>query len=136
MPVPTDPVSLEALAGLRTAPSLDPLQWRRLREELESQLAGCDWFTVGVMAATAGAALAALRSCEAALGWPPLEADPQSAAPATLTGPVFLKGNQSSGRFLIRPEAGLGEGLLISGHSHTDPAAGATWGPLPLGFFD
>ena len=30
---------------------------------------------------------------------------------------------------------GLGEGLLISGHSPADPAAEDTWGPLPLDFF-
>ena len=48
---------------------------------------------------------------------------------------MFLKGNQNSGRFLVRRETGLGEGLLITGHSPADPDAEDTWGPLPLDFF-
>ena len=48
---------------------------------------------------------------------------------------MFLKANQHTGRFLVRPETGLGEGLLITGHNPGNPAAEDTWGPLPLDFF-
>jgi hypothetical protein len=95
----------------------------------------CDWFTIGVMAPSAAAAVAALRACEQALGWDPLELDPSGEALASIEGPVFLKGNQNNGRFLVRREGGLGEGLLITGHSAVMPEAGDTWGPLPLTFF-
>ena len=55
-----------------------------------------------------------------------------------MAGPVFLKGNQHSGQFLLRAEAGLGEGILISGHlnGEPDPALEGTWGPLPLDLFN
>ena len=36
---------------------------------------------------------------------------------------------------LVREEAGLGEGVLIRGHSASNPAAEDTWGPLPLDLF-
>jgi hypothetical protein len=98
-------------------------------------MAACHWFTVGVMASSAPAALACLRQLEAALAWAPLERDGGCEDPATIEGPVFLKGNQNSGRFLLRRESGLGTGLLISGHCSDDPAAEDTWGPLPLDLF-
>ena len=56
-------------------------------------------------------------------------------APEKIAGAVFLKANQHTGRFLVRPETGLGEGLLITGHNPGNPAAEDTWGPLPLDFF-
>jgi hypothetical protein len=137
---PTSP--LAALRGLRSAPVLDGAGQAALRRELKAALAPCSWFTIGVMAPSAAVAIAALRSCEAALGWPPLrqqelaieapdDHDPSGADPA---GAVFLKGNQHTGTYLLRPESGLGEGILISGH-HDDPALGDTWGPLPLDLF-
>jgi hypothetical protein len=79
--------------------------------------------------------VAALRSLETALGWEPLELAPAGEALASIEGPVFLKGNQNSGRFLVRRESGLGEGVLITGHSPADPDAEDTWGPLPLQLF-
>ncbi|MEB3322291.1 MAG: DUF1824 family protein [Synechococcaceae cyanobacterium] len=132
---PAAAASLAALRGLRTAPALTPEQRSALRRELAERLAGCRWFTVGVMAPTAPAAVTALRALEGALDWPPLELDPGCALPETLGGGAFLKGNQRSGRFLVRPEAGLGEGILITGHHPDDPAAEDTWGPLPLDLF-
>ena len=83
-------------------------------------------------------ALAALRACEGALGWPALAAHGQNPAPGSVAGPVFLKGNQHSGQFLLRAEAGLGEGILISGHLNgdPDPALEGTWGPMPLDLFN
>jgi hypothetical protein len=126
---------LAALRGLRRAPQLEPAEGRRLRAELDLRLAACDWFTVGVIAPTASAALAALVATERALGWSPLAPDPAVPVPADAQGEVFLKGNQSTGRYQIRAEAGLGEGILITGHCRSDPAAEGTWGPLPLEFF-
>jgi hypothetical protein len=82
------------------------------------------------MAPTAIDAIAALRRCEAAFGWSALTA----ADPATdlIEGPVFLKGNQRTGTYLLRREEGLGEGVLISGQHPDDPSLTDTWGPLPL----
>jgi len=126
---------LNDLRGLRTAPELNSDQRRDLRHELHQRLAACDWFTIGVMAATGTAAVAALRHCEAALGWTALELDPACAQPQEIAGAAFLKGNQNTGRYQLRPESGLGEGLLISGHNLADPDAEGTWGPLPLDLF-
>ena len=128
-------VSLADLRGLRTAPALAATDVQRLRSELLPQLQACEWFTVGVMAASAQAAVTALRAAEAALGWMALELDPSGEALSSIEGPVFLKGNQNSGRFLVRRESGLGEGVLITGHNPVDPTKEDTWGPLPLDFF-
>ncbi|MCT0199501.1 DUF1824 family protein [Synechococcus sp. CS-1325] len=133
---PTDLPELASLAdlcGLRTAPSIDDRQQERILRELLATVAGCEWFTVGVMAPSGAAAVAALRSCERALGWQALVAE-ADALPAA-AGPVFLKGNQSTGLFRLRPETGLGHGLLITGHHGSDPDAEGTWGPFPLDFF-
>jgi hypothetical protein len=126
---------LAALRGLRCAPYLAGPEQASLRAELDSLLAACDWFTVGVMAPTAKAAVTCLCQLEAALGWQALELDPACEALDAIEGPVFLKGNQNTGRFLVRRESGLGEGLLITGHSPADPDVEDTWGPLPLDFF-
>lgn len=124
---------LADLRGLRTAPALDDQQRLLLREALRAALVPCSWFTIGVMAASATAAVDSLRRWEAALGWPPLQADDvATAAP----GPVFLKGNQRSGHYWLRQESGLGVGVLISGHNPDDPSVEDTWGPFPLDLFD
>jgi len=127
--------SLRALCGLRTAPALSAAEAEGLRAELQPLLARCEWFTIGVMAPSAAAAVAALRAAEQAQGWEALELDPAGEALAAIEGPVFLKANQNTGRFLVRRESGLGEGILITGHSPAEPDAEDTWGPLPLGFF-
>ena len=127
--------SLRALCGLRSAPALSPADAEGLRAELQPLLARCDWFTIGVMAPSASAAVAALRSAEQANGWEALELDPAGEALEAIEGPVFLKANQNTGRFLVRRESGLGEGILITGHSPAEPDAEDTWGPLPLSFF-
>jgi hypothetical protein len=140
---PHRPGGLEALRGLRSAPFLDAGARERLRRELAEAMAPCAWFTIGVMAPSAATALAALRSCEQVLGWPPLQPqelaieapDDQDRPYADPDGTVFLKGNQRAGTFLLRPERGLGEGILISGHHLDDPSRGDTWGPLPLDLF-
>ena len=128
--------SLASLLGLRSAPEdLDGPSRAGLRAELDPLLQRCDWFTVGVMAPSASAAVACLRALEVAQGWDPLELDPACEALEVIEGPVFLKANQNNGRFLVRRETGLGDGLLITGHSPVDPDAEDTWGPLPLDFF-
>jgi hypothetical protein len=119
---------LDDLRGFRGAPPLTPAQRLRLQAELRQRLAACDWFTIGVMAPSSGAAWQALRSYERALGWPPLASPNAEEA----SGPVFLKGHQRNGTVRLREEAGLGEGVLISGHSDDNPAVEDTWGPLPL----
>ena len=53
----------------------------------------------------------------------------------SLATTVFLKGNQRTGLFQLRKEAGLGEGLLITGQEAPEPIASETWGPLPLDLF-
>jgi hypothetical protein len=128
-------VSLDSLRGLRTAPQLDTAAAQGLRADLLPRLQRCEWFTVGVMAPSADAAVQALRALEAALGWSAHELDPAGEALASIEGPVFLKANQNNGRFLVRRETGLGEGVLITGHSPVDPEAEDTWGPLPLDLF-
>jgi hypothetical protein len=133
----TTPASLSTLAalcGLRTAPELTAAARQALRSELDQRLAACEWFTVGVMAPSASQAVAALRACEKALGWEPLQAPGRETSDSE-EGPVFLKGNQRTGHFLLRPESGLGCGLLITGHSSVAPEAEDTWGPFPLDFF-
>jgi hypothetical protein len=127
--------SLGSLRSLRTAPALAPEELAPLRDELLDRMGRCDWFTVGVMAPTAEQALRSLRSLERACGWRALEPDPAQEELEPAAGPVFLKANQSTGRFLLRLEGGLGEGLLVTGHSTTCPEAEDTWGPLPLQCF-
>lgn len=123
---------LNGLRGLRTAPCLDGETGSSLRRELAPRLGACEWFTIGIMAPSAAAALTALRQLEAAQGWSGLQpGSPGEREP----GPVFLKGNQRSGLFHLRPEEGLGEGILITGHGASDPDAEDTWGPLPLDLF-
>jgi hypothetical protein len=131
-----DLADLAGLCGLRSAPVLNPSVRGRLRAELESRLAACAWFTVGVMAGSGSDAVAALRATERALAWTPLAPDPSGPDPETLAEPVFLKGNQHTGRFLLRAEGGLGQGILITGHNPEDPSVEDTWGPLPLDFFE
>ena len=127
---------LAGLRGLRSAPGdLSVPARAELLAELGPLLERCDWFTVGVMAPSVLHALICLRQLEMALGWPALQLDPACGALEANDGPVFLKGNQTTGHFLVRCEAGLGEGLLITGHKPGSPAAEDTWGPLPLDFF-
>jgi Domain of unknown function (DUF1824) len=127
-------MALDSLRGLRQAPLLDPDQRGSLRSELTERLAGCAWFTIGVMATDREAAVTCLRQLERSQGWPALEEAPeQELGPGS--GPVFLKGNQRNGLFRVRVENGVGEGLLITGHNPDNPAAEDTWGPLPLDLF-
>ena len=131
MPALASRPALRDLRALRTAPLLSSGQREHLRSQLQGAMASCSWFTLGLMAPSAEAALACLRQLEMAQGWPALQAVGTAWGP----GPVFLKGNQNSGQLVIRNEEGLGEGLLISGHCPGDPSVEDTWGPFPLDFF-
>jgi hypothetical protein len=117
---------------MRSAPILSPQDKQQLATDLKQRIAACDWFTIGVMAPTANDALISLRQMEAFWNWLPLQFHDSSPLPQ---GPVFLKGNQRTGKLMLRFEEGLGEGLLISGQAPSNPAAEDTWGPLPLDFF-
>lgn len=123
--------SLADFSTLRSAPELQPEQRLTLAQQLMEAMSAFDWFTVGVMAPSSDAAITALRSLESARHWDRMHLDGEEQA----KGPVFLKANQSTGLIRIRVEHGLGEGVLISGHSHDPDQAGTTWGPLPLDFF-
>ena len=95
-------------------------------------MAEAEWFTVGVMAPSSGAALDALRRLEAQQGWSPM----QVVQTTEEAGPVFLKANQQMGTVRVRIEHGLGEGILITGHHNDEGQISSTWGPLPLDFFE
>ncbi|AII43872.1 hypothetical protein KR100_10935 [Synechococcus sp. KORDI-100] len=129
------PNNLADLVHWREAPTLEDDLADRLRRELATAMAEAEWFTIGVMAPSSGAALEALRRLETQQGWNPM----QVVQTTEEAGPVFLKANQINGSIRIRIEHGLGQGILISGHRHETPDDQAgmvnTWGPLPLDFF-
>ena len=124
-------MNLDDFRGLRTAPELSVAERQTLHAQLLDRLSACEWFTVGVMAANAVQAIAALRQLEAALGWDALSLGGEPLP----EGGVFLKGNQRNGTAMVRAEPGLGLGILISGQSPRNPDVEDTWGPLPLDFF-
>ena len=135
-PNDAQPVSLAALRDLRSAPALNAQQRLQLRQELEQAIAPYPWFTLGVMAPSAENAIATLRQVEAALGWSELRpADPAAENTLDPAVSVFLKGNQRTGLYHLRAEAGLGQGLLIAGQEAPEGIACETWGPLPLDLF-
>ena len=123
--------TLADLARLRGAPELLPQTRDQLRQELQQAMADASWFTIGVMAPSIDQALSALRSLEKSQQWEPMELvdSPEQ------SGPGFLKANQKSATIRIRIEHGLGEGMLISGHSDDGTMPSTTWGPVPLDFF-
>ena len=123
--------TLADLARLRGAPELLPQTRDQLRQELQQAMADASWFTIGVMAPSMDQALSAMRSLEKSQQWKPMELvdSPER------SGPVFLKANQKSATIRIQIEHGLGEGMLISGHSDDGTTPSTTWGPVPLDFF-
>ena len=123
--------TLNDLARLRSAPELSEAAQRALRKELANAMADASWFTIGVMAPSANAALTSLRRLERHQGWEAMNLVETSGD----TGPVFLKANQNGGSIRIRIEHGLGEGILISGHGDDESQPSTTWGPLPLTLF-
>ena len=119
------------LNSLRSAPHLSGLQREQLQNELELNIINADWITIGIMASHDYEAINALESISRKyssikfLGLESLHAD----------GSVFLKANQKTGNVFIRPENGLGEGILLTCQYDVDSTESNTFGPLPLDFF-
>ena len=119
------------LNTLRSAPHLSGLQREQLQNELELNIINADWITIGIMASHDYEAINALESISRKyssikfLGLESLQAD----------GSVFLKANQKTGNVFIRPENGLGEGILLTCQYDVDSTESNTFGPLPLDFF-
>ncbi|OUL43588.1 hypothetical protein B0W81_02990 [Prochlorococcus sp. HOT_208_60] len=119
------------LNNLRTAPQLSNRQEKKLLEELEANIFNADWITIGIMAPSDYKAIEALQSISNKyssikfkdLGH--LHAD----------GGVFLKANQKTSNVFVRPENGLGEGILITCQYDENSEESNTFGPLPLDFF-
>ena len=119
------------LNSLRTAPLLNKRQVKKLSEELEANIFKADWITIGIMATCDIKAIEALRS---------ISKKYSSIKFGNLNSPhvdgcVFLKGNQKTGKVLIRSENGLGEGILITCQYDQKVEESNTFGPLPLNFF-
>ncbi len=116
---------------LRTAPQLSNSQVKNILEELEANIFNADWITIGIMASCDRKAIEALQSITQKyssikfMNLDSLHAD----------GSVFLKGNQKTGNVFIRPESGLGEGILITCQYEHESKESSTFGPLPLDIF-
>ena len=119
------------LNNLRTAPQLSNKQEKELLEELESNILNTDWITIGIMAPCDNRAIEALQSISekySSIKFENLEC-------LHADGGVFLKANQKTGNVFVRPENGLGEGILITCQYDKDAKESNTFGPMPLDFF-
>ena len=119
------------LINFRTAPKLSESQEKKLLEELELNILSADWITIGIMAPSDNSAIEALKS---------ISKKYSSIIFCNLTtlhadGSVFLKANQKTGNVSLRPENGLGEGILITCQYDKDAKESNTFGPMPLDFF-
>ena len=123
--------NLVDLNKLRSAPQLSKCQTKKLLEELESHIINADWITIGIMATHDYLAVKALRSISEK--YSSIEFRDLDSLHAD--GSVFLKGNQKTGNVYIRPENGLGEGILIKCQYDEGAEESNTFGPLPLDFF-
>ena len=120
------------LNRLRSAPKLSKRKVKKLQLELEANIINADWMTIGIMAPSEYAAKAALKSiCKK---YPSLKF--RNVESLHANGSVFLKGNQKTGNVFIRPEDGLGEGILLTCQYEHDFEVLSTFGPLPLDFFN
>ena len=123
--------NLVDLNSFRSSPQLSKDQIKKLSSELESKIFAADWITIGIMAPNYHKAIEALRSISKKYSSIKFgDLDSLNAA-----GSVFLKGNQKTGKVLIRSENGLGEGILITCQYDQDAEESCTFGPLPLNFF-
>ena len=123
--------SLLDLNSLRSAPQLNRVQIKKLREELEVNINKADWITIGIRATSDFDAIAALRTISkkySTVEFVDLES-------LQAKGRVFLKGNQKTGNVFIRSENGLGEGILLTCQYDNQCNEACTFGPLPLDFF-
>ena len=119
------------LNNLRSAPKLNKIQTKKLHNELEPNIIGADWITIGIMAPNDFEAVNALRSIikkYSSIKF--LDLDSLKAP-----GSVFLKGNQKTGNVFIRSENDLGVGILLTCQCDQDINETSTFGPLPLDFF-
>ena len=119
------------LNSLRTAPQLSDSQFKKLLEELESNIFNADWITIGIMATCDIKAIEALKSISkkySSIKFMNLDS-------LHAHGSVFLKGNQKTGNVFVRSENGLGEGILITCQYDEEGEESNTFGPLPLDFF-
>ena len=119
------------LNSLRTAPLLSNIQVKKLSEELETNIFNADWITIGIMAPSDTKAIKTLQSIFQK--YSSIKFDNLDSLHAD--GSVFLKGNQKTGNVFIRPENGLGEGILLTCQYEEDSKESSTFGPLPLNFF-
>ena len=123
---------LEDLDKLRSAPRLNKHQSELLFKQVENIIFKADWITIGVMSPSLKQGINAIRKIESNFNYNEMKCIkfPRS------EGPVFLKANQKTGKINARIEHGLGEGILISSHTHGDSLNARTIGPLPLDFFN
>jgi len=119
------------LNNLRTAPQLNHSEVKKLLEELEVNIFNADWITIGIMAPSDNMAIEALQSISKKYASIKFE----NLGSHHSDGGVFLKANQKTGKFFVRNESGLGEGILITCQYDEVAEESNTFGPLPLDFF-
>ena len=122
---------LADLNKYKTAPVLDSSQSQKLSAELDTKIEDSDWLTIGVMAKSDVEAKIALRTIIKRYSFIRFK-DFES---LKALGNVFLKGNQKTGEVYIRPEYGLGEGILLTCQYDDHSKDSKTYGPFPLNFF-
>tara|TARA_S200000501_G_C20706400_1_gene691925 strand:+ start:302 stop:688 length:387 start_codon:yes stop_codon:yes gene_type:complete len=123
--------SLDDLNNLRSATQLRKSQIKKLLKELEQNIKNADWITIGIMAPSENEAIKALQTISKKYS----SIKFRDLASLNAEGSVFLKGNQKTGNVYIRPENGLGEGILLTCQYDEDSEKSSTFGPLPLDFF-
>ena len=122
---------LADLNKYKTAPELDNYQFQKLSVELDSKIENSDWITIGIMAKSDKEAKITLKTFIQKYSYINFK-DFES---LNALGNVFMKGNQKTGEVYIRPEYGLGEGILLT-CQYNDPSQNSlTYGPFPLSFF-
>ena len=119
------------LNRFKSAPLLSNNQIKKLLADLEPKILRADWLTVGIMALNDYEAVNALRSITTKYSSIIFE-DLNS---LKANGSVFLKANQKSRKVYIRPENGLGEGILLTCQYEKESLESNTYGPFPLEFF-
>ena len=122
---------LADLNKYKTAPVLDSNQTQKLSAELDLKIEDSDWLTIGVMAKSDVEAKIALRTIIQKYSFIKFKDFETLKA----LGNVFLKGNQKTGEVYIRPEYGLGEGILLTCQYNDSSKNSMTYGPFPLIFF-
>tara|TARA_B100000674_G_scaffold418479_1_gene368958 strand:- start:184 stop:573 length:390 start_codon:yes stop_codon:yes gene_type:complete len=122
---------LADLNRYKTAPALDYYQSQKLSAELDSRIEDSDWLTIGVMAKSDVEAKIALKTIIQKYSFIKFKDFEGLQA----LGHVFLKGNQKTGEVYIRPDYGLGEGILLTCQYNDSSKNSMTYGPFPLIFF-